>query len=53
VSRSRKILVVLRAFVALTIALLGVVALHTTAQADPVPIALTVTPSASSVPSGS
>ena len=52
-SRSRNFVVVLRAFVALTIALLGVVALRSTAQADPVPIALTVTPSASSVPSGS
>jgi len=50
---SRKFVVVLRAFTALTIALLGVVALRGTAQADPVPLTLTITPSATNVPSGS
>jgi len=53
VSRSTSQFVLLRSLLAVALALLGLAAVSPTAQADPVPLTLTITPSSTNVPSGS
>ena len=52
-SRIRNVRIALRAVLAIAIALLGLVAFRAPAVAEPVPLTLTITPSATNVPSGS